>query len=340
MRLRLHTSDTCLDMVMKSDRYDTLDLQILQSLHLDARASFARIASAIDVSDHTVARRCARLRSEGSLRVRGLVDPARLGHVEWVVRIRCTPDSAAGVAAALARRSDTSWISRTSGGTELVCVTRSPTPADELLLKSLPRDARILDVAAHCLLHTFCGRAGGAVTKLDVLSAQQIERLRLPDPDLTRLVELDEVDHRILALLRVDGRAPVNRLAAETGVSHSTVQRRITELRDTGVLYFDVDTDRSRLGLHIRTLLWLAVAPTRIHSTGTALAAHPEVAFAAAITGSHNLYASVATPGIAGLYAYLTGAVTTLDDVRGLESSLVLHTVKGQPGVLVPEPAG
>jgi DNA-binding Lrp family transcriptional regulator len=244
------------------------------------------------------------------------------------------------VAAALARRDDTSWISRTSGGTELVCVTRAPTPADELLLKSLPRTARILDVTAHCLMHTFCGRAGGVITKLDVLSPQQVAQLRPPAPDLAHPVELDDVDHRILTLLSTDGRAPVNRLAAQTGVSYSTVQRRITELRDTGVLYFDVDTERARLGLHIRTLLWLTVTPARIQATGTALAVHPEVAFVAAITGDRNLHASVATPSIAGLYNYLTGTLATLPNVQSLESSLVLHTVKGPPGIRVPEPSG
>ncbi|MBB2938596.1 DNA-binding Lrp family transcriptional regulator [Amycolatopsis bartoniae] len=265
---------------MESARYDATDLQILHALHLDARAPFARIASTIGVSDQTVARRYTRLRSEGSLRIWGLVDPARLGHMEWVVRIRCTPDSAAGVAAALARRTDTSWISRTSGGTELVCVTQAPTPADELLLKSLPRNARILDVTAHCLLHAFCGRAGGVVTKLAALSPHQVAQLRPPAPDRAQPVELDDVDRRILARLRADGRAPIARLAAEAGVSHSTVQRRITELRDTGVLYFDVDTERARLGLHIRTLLWLTATPARLQATGTALATHPEVAFA------------------------------------------------------------
>jgi DNA-binding Lrp family transcriptional regulator len=81
------------------------------------------------------------------------------------------------------------------------------------------------------------------------------------------------------------------------------------------------------------------VAPAQIQATGTALATHPEVAFAAAVTGSHHLYASVATPGIAGLHTYLTSTLATLPDVQGLESSLVLHTVKGPPGVRVPEPA-
>ncbi len=56
------------------------------------------------------------------------------------------------------------------------------------------------------------------------------------------------------------------------------------------------------------------------------------MAFVAAITGSRDLYASLATPGIAGLYRYLTGTLAALPDVQGLESSLVPHTVKGPPG--------
>ncbi|MCR6487751.1 Lrp/AsnC family transcriptional regulator [Amycolatopsis sp. OK19-0408] len=317
---------------MKSDQYDPLDLRILHALHLDARVPFAQVAAVLDVSDQTVARRYTRLRSEGGLRIRGLADPARLGRVEWVVRIRCPPDSAAAVAAALARRPDTSWISRTSGGTELVCVTQAPTPADELLLKSLPRTARLLDVSAHCLLHTFCGRAGGVVSKLDALTPEQAAHLRPPEPDPGGPVTPDDVDHHLLALLRADGRAPAGRLAAETGVSYSTVQRRIADLRSSGVLYFDVDTERARLGVHVRTLLWLTVPPARLEATGAALASHPEVAFAAAIAGDRALFASVATPGIAGFYAYLTGTVATLPDVLSLESSLVLHTVKGPDG--------
>ncbi|MDT0466461.1 Lrp/AsnC family transcriptional regulator [Streptomyces gibsoniae] len=266
-------------------------------------------------------------------------DPSRLGHVEWLVRIRCTPDSAGDVASALARRTDTSWISRTAGGTEPVCRTSAPTPADELLLKTLPRSARILDLSAHCLLHVFFGRRDSVITKRGVLSPEQTAQ---PSPqtssgtDPAGPVHLDDVDHRILSLLRGDGRLPLNRLAVETGVAQSTAQRRIAELRDSGVLYFDIDTDRTRLGLPIRTQLWLTVPPTDLAATGRALARHAEVAFAAAITGTRNLLASVSTPSVPGFYEYLTNTVSGLPAVQSVESSLVLHTVKGPAGIRSP----
>ena len=53
------------------------------------------------------------------LRVRGLVDPDRIGLTSWIVRVQCTPNAAAAVAEALGRRPETAWISLTSGGTEI-----------------------------------------------------------------------------------------------------------------------------------------------------------------------------------------------------------------------------
>jgi DNA-binding Lrp family transcriptional regulator len=316
--------------VMRTDAFGDLDLQILQALRLDARVPFAQIAEVLGVSDQTVARRYARMRAAGSLRVRALTDPGRLGRLEWLVRIRCTPDSAGPLGTQLARHPDISWISRTSGGTELVCVTSAPGPADELLLKALPRSARILDLTAHCLLHVFFGRGGGMAGRIDALTPAQVARLRParqpsagPDP-----ISLDDTDRAIIAVLRVDGRAPITRLAAETGLPHATVQRRITRMRASGVLLFDIDTERERLGVRLRTLLWLTVAPAGLMPTGEALAAHPEVAFAAAVTGDRNLYASVATSGVPELTTYLTTRVAALPGVTFSESTLVLHTIK------------
>src|SRR5881628_3198152 len=95
--------------MMRTGTFSRLDLQILQALQLDARVPFARIAEVLGVSDQTVARRYARMRAAGSLRVRALTDPGRLGRLEWVVRIRCMPDSAGLVGTELARRPDISW---------------------------------------------------------------------------------------------------------------------------------------------------------------------------------------------------------------------------------------
>ncbi|WP_370363894.1 Lrp/AsnC family transcriptional regulator [Catenulispora sp. GP43] len=326
---------------MNTTDFDPIDEQILHALHLDGRVPYSRVAEAIGVSEQTVARRYSRLRSSNALRVWGLVDRSKLGHVEWLVRIRCTPDSAEAIAQALARRSDTSWISRTSGGTELVCTTAAATPGESLLLRELPKTARVLDVTAHCLLHIFSGRPAGIAAKLTALTPAQIALVRPADADnrssepehRTSEKDLDDLDHRLIALLRDDGRATTAWLAAQTGASRSTVQRRIADLRAAGVLYFHVDVRWPMLGLGVRTLLWLSVEPARMESAGLALAAHPEVAFVAATSGAANLHASLVTRDIPALYTYLSTRIATLRGVRSVDSAPVLETYKGAAGL-------
>jgi DNA-binding Lrp family transcriptional regulator len=47
---------------------------------------------------------------------------------------------------------------------------------------------------------------------------------------------LDDLDHRLLSLLRTEARRPVAKLAAELGISRATVRARIDRLVANGVI--------------------------------------------------------------------------------------------------------
>ncbi|MFR0359279.1 Lrp/AsnC family transcriptional regulator [Streptomyces sediminimaris] len=313
---------------MESD-YDELDRRLVHALQIDGRAPFSTIAEVLGVSDRTIARRYARLRSAGAVRVLGGVDPTALGAVLWFLRVRCAPAVSLPVAEALARRSDTSWVSLSSGGTEITCVARTESEADSeaLLLSKLPRTPRVEGVTAHSVLHAFYGGPDNLVGKLGSLDAQAIERLRPPPtPHRRGPVRLDDGDRKLLAQLATDGRTGFEQLAAATGWSPTTVRRRMTELREHGLLYLDIDW--RMFGVNARTLLWLSVAPAHLEETGQALAGHPEIAFAAATTGPTNLYASVVCANQRELYRYLTTRVAALPAITHLETAPVIRTVK------------
>lgn len=310
-----------------SEVFDRLELEILHALQIDGRAPFSTIAAVLGVSDQTVARRYARLRSVKGVRVTGRTDPERVGEVSWFVRVRCTPDVARSVGQALARRADTSWVKLTSGGTEIVAVVRASTGRDSeaLLLEKLPRTPHVLDVSAHCLLHVFFGGPEGVV---DALSAEQVSRLRLPPATAGAPGPLDDDDRRLLALLERDGRTGFAALAAATGRPATTLRRRLAQLRAGGAVYFDVDFDYRRLDLTSQTMLWLSVAPDQLVAAGNALAAHPEVSFVAATTGSTNLYASVLCHDPSALFRYLTTRVAALPAVQRMETAPVIRALK------------
>ncbi|MFE9683805.1 Lrp/AsnC family transcriptional regulator [Streptomyces sp. NPDC006285] len=313
------------------DPLDPLDLKLLQALQVDGRAPFSRLAEVLGVSDQTVARRYRRLRTTAGLRVLGMTDGSRLGRQSWIVRLRCTPDAAEQLADALARRPDTSYIDLISGGTEVMCAMkpRSGQERDELLFDRLPRTPRVISVSAHCLLHSYYGGPLGWLNKLRALDAEEEAALTPPPVEAAGdPVVLDADDEALLAVLRRDGRTPLTELGTSTGQTESAVRRRLDRLRSLGVLYFDVQHDHAPLGRAADAMLWLTVAPSALADVGRALAGHPEVGFASAVTGQANIVAAVLCRDTGALYRYLSERIGVLDGVQAVETVLTLRQVK------------
>ncbi|GAA3620563.1 Lrp/AsnC family transcriptional regulator [Nonomuraea rosea] len=316
---------------MESVTLDPLDRALVHALQLDGRAPFARIGEVLGVSENTVARRYRRLRSAGALRVVGVVDGLLLDHVSWAIRLRCAPDAGLPLAAALARRPDTAWVSLLSGGTEIACGTLARTAAerDAFLLEKLPRTRQVTSVSAHRTLHMFTGGPTGWAG-LRVLSDEQVARLR-PEPVVppaSAAPTLVEEDHALVEALSLDARLPHADLALATGWSESSVRRRLAHLRQTGVLYFDVDISPGLLGYQAEAFLWMSVKPAKLAAVEAALADHPEVTVAAATTGPANLFAGVACRDSRDLYRYLTDRIGKLKAVRHVETAPLIRTVK------------
>jgi DNA-binding Lrp family transcriptional regulator len=310
---------------------DLLDHKLLHALQIDGRLPFKLIASVVGVSDQTVARRYARLHSTGLLRVRGLLEPSKVGRSQWIVRIRCNPNTAGTLAEGLARRTDTSWISLTAGGAEVVGVlnvaghTDNPAP----LLEKLPLSRGVLGIDAHCVLHEFFGGTDSLINKHGPLDADQIEALTpIPGdpPAKARIVGAD--DEPLLRAHEHDGRTSVAALASATSWSQSSVRRRITDLVDGRILYFDVDFDQALLDLQMRAVMWLRVSTDQLAASGHALAQHAEIGYAAATSGATNLYCAVSCPTPEALYVYLTEQVAGLNSIQHLETALIMRSVK------------
>ncbi|MEU1403685.1 Lrp/AsnC family transcriptional regulator [Streptomyces sp. NPDC005728] len=309
---------------------DDLDRALIHALHLDGRAPFSRIAAVLGVSAQTVARRYGRLRTEAGLRVVGLADPHRAGRTQWLVRLTAAARSAQDIAAALARRPDTSWVRLSSGGTEITAVIHAPAEdaaPDSLLLRDIPRTGGITAVSAHCLLHTYLG--GPANWRRSAQALDEEQRAALAYRSSTEEVRQPEPgDAELLAALERDGRLGQGELARATGWSPATVARRLAELRAAGALFFDVEVDVGVFGVRTRALLWLSVRPADLEEVGLALAGHDELAFVAATTGPSNLVAQALCRDPADLHRYLTRRLGALRAVRSLETSPVLRTLK------------
>ncbi|WP_354379953.1 AsnC family transcriptional regulator [Streptomyces sp. PvR034] len=323
---------------MKPTELDRLDHALIQALMIDGRAPFSRLAEVLEVSDQTVVRRYRRMRTTGLVRVVGLPLGSRVGLLESWLRVQCAPDAALAVAGALARRPDIAWVQLASGGTEIHCMTkaRSRRERDGLLLDKLPSTRRVTGISAHTILRTFVG-GPLAWFGMDVLGPEQVAALTQPaagpPPSRERYV-LDEAELALLAVLGQDGRAGYPELARASGLSESTARRRLERLRELGALYFDVETVPGVLGYEAEATLLITAAPARLAEVGAALTTHPEVPFAAAVTGAANLLAVVVCRDRDALYTYLTERIGAVEGVRQVEVIPTLRNIK-RAGMLV-----
>ncbi|WP_432884847.1 Lrp/AsnC family transcriptional regulator [Kribbella sp. CA-245084] len=311
--------------------FDRLDEQLVHALQVDGRASFSRIADVLGASDRTIARRYHRLRETGAVRVVAVPSSPRLGWVDWLVRIQCAPDTAVAVAATMARRDDTSWVYLTSGGVEVTCITHTKGQRAPLLL---PRGPRITSVTAQCMLRAVAGTAGWA-GRTAALTQEQVDRLRTPAPEYDVPLELTAQDQRLMEELAKDARSAYPALAAATGTPESTVRRRLGELLRAGAMYLDVEADPMLFGYATEAILWMSVAPSALTTVADALTQHPEIAYAAAVTGRTNLFGFVVCADPDALYDYLSERIGTLPGITHIETVPLTTTVK-RAGTLLP----
>jgi len=77
------------------------------------------------------------------------------------------------------------------------------------------------------------------------------------------VADVDEIDHRILALLGEDGRRTYSDMAGIVGLSVAAVKRRVDRLQEIGVITgFTVQVDHRRLGWGVEAFTELRYAGT------------------------------------------------------------------------------
>lgn len=320
------------------------DVRIIRALQVAPRASFASIAAALGLSESAVSRRYRRLRADGVIRVVGVVNPGALGQSRWLVRLRCRPGNVAEIADALARRDDVSWVAICTAGSEISCAVRSRTreQRDDLLGRRLPRTTAVIDFNASAMLRQFVGGRGHYWAALrGTLSAEQESMLGsdgspfvespVVAPDPTHLTAEDE---QLLGILAADGRASLVDLAAAANLTPGRASRRLQTLLARGVVHIDVEMVAAVVGSHARANLWLRVHPSAIKNVGRALAQEPEIAFAAAVSGTCNIHAVAHCRDLDELFEFTSDRIGALPGLQSMEVSPLLRHVK-QAGTLL-----
>lgn len=103
-------------------------------------------------------------------------------------------------------------------------------------------------------------------------------------------VQLDEIDHAILAALSANGRASMTELAAAAHISRAAAHVRFTKMVDAGVITgFTVRVDPVRAGFHASAYVTLSVEQALWHEARERLREIPEVEHIALVGGEFDV---------------------------------------------------
>jgi Lrp/AsnC family transcriptional regulator, leucine-responsive regulatory protein len=148
----------------------------------------------------------------------------------------------------------------------------------------------------------------------------------------------DDVDLRLLELLREDGRISVTRLAEELGLSRSSVHQRIDRLREADVLRgFSAVVDSRQLGLDVAAVVLLSAGPGTTLDWEPLLAqllALPHFEYAALVTGEADVILHVRARSLDELRGFLLDEIRRVTKLRGTLTLLVLDEVIRRPFLL------
>jgi DNA-binding Lrp family transcriptional regulator len=140
---------------------------------------------------------------------------------------------------------------------------------------------------------------------------------------------MDDLDHRLLALLRSDARESVASLAKKLGVARGTVQNRMARLEKDGTIVgysvrLKPDIQEQN---QIRAVMTIAVEGNQVDGVVKALRGEPAVASVHSTNGRWDLVAELRTDTLASFDRVLA-KISRMPGVSSSETSLLLTTFK------------
>ncbi|MFW5932787.1 MAG: Lrp/AsnC family transcriptional regulator [Candidatus Hadarchaeota archaeon] len=143
------------------------------------------------------------------------------------------------------------------------------------------------------------------------------------------MLELDNVDIKILKMLLDDGRETLSEIAKEVGLSTSGVRRRIKRLEDKDILEgYTAKIDPDKIGYGVAAFLNVDVKSSEVGRVAGILSRCKGVCEVHKTTGDHGLIAKVRAEDRATISEFVEDRVSTYQGVKDVEITMTMETYK------------
>lgn len=148
------------------------------------------------------------------------------------------------------------------------------------------------------------------------------------------MLRTDDVDERILELLRDDGRLSNREVARRLEISEGTVRQRLKKLEDAHAIRIGAVVDPLPLGITAAASVMLTVDPSTLASALAAFSMVPGVVYVASITGRFNVFVQLTALNNAELRAVVGKHIARFKGVLAVELRLLLRSPKHEYHVI------
>ncbi len=135
---------------------------------------------------------------------------------------------------------------------------------------------------------------------------------------------MDDLDHRLIAALRTNGRASLSELAKSLGVSRGTIQNRLDRLIASDVILgFTVRLKNSPAASQIRAIMMIEVSGKNTRQVAKSLRGLPQIHALHSTNGAFDLIAEIEVETLVEFDRVLS-MVRSIDGIARSETSLLL----------------
>ncbi len=140
---------------------------------------------------------------------------------------------------------------------------------------------------------------------------------------------LDDLDRRLIALLRTDARLPIAKLATDLGVTRATARARLDRLvRDGVIVGFTVQLRRDPESAAMRAVTLIEVDGRHGENVIRRLSGLPEIRALHTTNGRWDIVAEIEAPSLAAFDALLR-TIRQTEGIANSETSILLAARKG-----------
>ncbi|WP_338598476.1 Lrp/AsnC family transcriptional regulator [Sulfolobus tengchongensis] len=149
-------------------------------------------------------------------------------------------------------------------------------------------------------------------------------------------IRLDEIDEKILNILRYNAKKSLKELSDELGIPISTIRYRIKRLEDSQIIRGYVALiDRVNLGLNVSLVMEIETVPYSIKKVAQELGEIPEVVRIYGLDNGPRLHVHMIFKDDSSAHQFVSNKLYNIKGIKTVSISRIIERYKIDPSVLL-----